>query len=125
MRGPVTTAGEAFRPQQLRAYLALRLGLAQAQRDAAHGAAYGAAHAPFGGDHLLQEIARVHDGAAYAGARNRALLHAGYGSVRGARGGAHVEIERFERPGVDVIGRILRIMDDERPRCFSITRYTY
>lgn len=76
------TAREAFRPQQLRAHLALRLGLAQAQRDAARDASYGAAHAPFGGDHLLQEIARVHDGAADAGARDRALLHAGYGSVR-------------------------------------------
>lgn len=79
----VTAAGEAFRPQQLRAHLALRLGLAQAQRDAARDATHGAAHAPFGGDHLLQEIARVHDGAADAGARDRALLHPGYGSVKG------------------------------------------
>lgn len=83
MRRADTTTGEAFRPQQLRAHLALRLGLAQAQRDAAHGTAYGAAHAPFGGDHLLQEVTRVHDGAADTGAWDRALLHAGYRSVKG------------------------------------------
>lgn len=93
-----TAAREAFRPQQLRAHLALRLGLAQAQRDAARDAAYGAPYAPFGGDHLLQEIARVHDGAADAGARDRALLHAGYGSVKGITcRGVHVEVERFRR----------------------------
>lgn len=98
MRRAVTAAREAFRPQQLRAHLALRLGLAQAQRDAARDATYGAAHAPFGGDHLLQEIARVHDGAADAGARNRALLHAGYRSVKGIHVKTHVEFERFSGP---------------------------
>lgn len=95
MRAAVTAAGETFRPQQLRAHLALRLGLAKTQRDAAHSAAYGAAYAPFGGDHLLQEITRVHDGAADAGARDRALLHAGHRGVKeGARAEAHVEFER-------------------------------
>lgn len=79
----VTAAREAFRPQQLRAHLALRLGLAQAQRDAAPGAAYGATYASFGGDHLLQEVARVHDGAADAGAWHRAILHASYRSMKG------------------------------------------
>lgn len=89
-----SAAGEAFRPQQLRAHLALRLGLAQTQRDAVHSAAYGAAHAPFGGDHLLQEVARVHDGAADAGARDRAILHAGHRGVKeGARVATHVEFE--------------------------------
>lgn len=95
MRRAAVTAGETFRPQQLRAHLALRLGLAQAQRDAAHGAAYGAAYTPFGGDHLLQKIARVHDGAADAGARDRALLHAGHRGVKeGTRAETHVEFER-------------------------------
>lgn len=74
--------GAAFRPEQLRAHLALRLGLAQAQRDAAHGATHGAAYASFGGDHLLQKIARVHDGAADSGARNRTILHAGHRGVK-------------------------------------------
>lgn len=89
-------AGEAFRPEQLRAHLALRLGLAQArQRDAARNATYGAAHPPFGGDHLLQEIARLDDGAANTGARNRALLHAGHRGMRkGTRVETHVEFER-------------------------------
>jgi len=74
-------AGAAFRPQQLRAHLALRLGLAQAQRDAAHGAA----HAALRGYHLLQEVARVHDRAADPGTRDRALLHAGDRGMRERR----------------------------------------
>lgn len=83
LRSTAAATGETFRPQQLRAHLALRLGLAQAQRDAAHGAAYGATHAPFDGDYLLEKVARVHDGAADAGAWDRAFLHAGYRGVKG------------------------------------------
>lgn len=105
-RAAATAAGAAFRPQQLRAHLALRLGLAQAQRDAAHGAAYGAAHATLGGDHLLEAVARVDDRAVDTGSWvHRAFLHAGDRGMRQCRRAVHVAANERRRTPLSRDGR--------------------